>query len=650
MGIVNPPSPILFGANNTSTNLQNAILQANGSLLAYNGPKNYISYGNFENGQTTGWSLGTVGTLTNGIPTATPTFGSGAAGTLSIAAASTTPLAGAYSLAYVSSAATTVGNMLASQVYNIDIEDQAKVLTFKFYYEAFSGSTNINMSGTSSNSYGVAVWDVTNSSWLSLAGNFAMTQGSGAGIATGTCQTNSTTTQVRLVIYNVNATAGAATMYFDDLFLGPQTSPIGPVMTDWVSYTPSYVGFGTVTGSSVFSRRVGDSLEVRGVFTSGTPTGVLASIGLGSSGASGNVIIDSSKAGGSVVGSLWMSQMNSTYFSWSILATPGTSGVAIGFQSSTTNAVTGTVGTGNAAVSGAQLQFYFTVPIVGWSSNVQMSSDTDTRVIAAYYNGLPTGTINTTYNTITYPTLISDTSGSYSAGTYTAPITGYYDIEAQVDISATFTVGQLTALAVFINGSELAESSQLACVATSYDFVTPIGLKSIKLNAGDLVTIRAKTAGSSPSFINAGTKNWFSISRQSGPAVIAATESVNATYGLTTAQTPTAGGILKYDTKVKDTHNEYSTVTGLYTIPVSGEYRISSVGSTSAASLYVKKNTSTALGYLMSITGSNIFSGTLSVPLLAGDTVGIYSDSATSFFAPNANGFLNQVTFERTGN
>ena len=77
-------SPVLFGGNNTSNGLQNAFLMANGMNLTSDGPKNYITYGTFENNATTGWSLGTIGTLTNSLPTGTPTFGSGASVNLSI--------------------------------------------------------------------------------------------------------------------------------------------------------------------------------------------------------------------------------------------------------------------------------------------------------------------------------------------------------------------------------------------------------------------------------------------------------------------------------------------------------------------------------------------------------------------------------------
>ena len=274
--------PILWGPNNTSNNLQNAILQANGTQLVNNGAKNYISYNNFENGLTTGWSLGTVGTLTNGIPTGTPTFGSGAAGTLTISAATGSIIAGRYSLQYAdtNSGGTTVGNMLATQAYTIDNADQAKVLTFQFYYQITVGVSGANFSGTSSNSFGVAIWDATNSVWLTSTAQFGMTQNSGVGYCTGTCQTGASTSSIQLVIYNANATTAATTMLFDQFFLGPQTAPLGAVIGDWTAYTPTLTGYGTVSNASAYWRRVGDSAHIIGSFTTGTVSTPLASITL----------------------------------------------------------------------------------------------------------------------------------------------------------------------------------------------------------------------------------------------------------------------------------------------------------------------------------------------------------------------------------
>lgn len=50
--------------------------------------------------------------------------------------------------------------------------------------------------------------------------------------------------------------------------------PASPVITPWVSYTPTLQGFGTVTGLAAEWRRVGDTLQVRASWVNGTVTGV----------------------------------------------------------------------------------------------------------------------------------------------------------------------------------------------------------------------------------------------------------------------------------------------------------------------------------------------------------------------------------------
>lgn len=61
------------------------------------------------------------------------------------------------------------------------------------------------------------------------------------------------------------------------------------VITPWVAYTPTFTGFGTVSSVEVWSRRVGDTLQIRGRFTSGTSTAVEARVTLGFNGTNSNV-------------------------------------------------------------------------------------------------------------------------------------------------------------------------------------------------------------------------------------------------------------------------------------------------------------------------------------------------------------------------
>jgi hypothetical protein len=64
------------------------------------------------------------------------------------------------------------------------------------------------------------------------------------------------------------------------------------VVTPWVAYTPTFTGFGTVTNINFLSRRVGETLHVRGKCTAGTTTATEGRITLGFNGVNGGITID----------------------------------------------------------------------------------------------------------------------------------------------------------------------------------------------------------------------------------------------------------------------------------------------------------------------------------------------------------------------
>lgn len=70
------------------------------------------------------------------------------------------------------------------------------------------------------------------------------------------------------------------------------------IITDWVAYTPTFTGFGTVSNVQIWSRRVGDTLHIRGRVQSGTPTAVEAQMTLGYAGTNANVTSSSTKITG----------------------------------------------------------------------------------------------------------------------------------------------------------------------------------------------------------------------------------------------------------------------------------------------------------------------------------------------------------------
>lgn len=202
------------------------------------GLKNYITYSDFEGTGTTGWSLA-ASTLdaTTKLPNQASGSWAAAAATLSFTTVgSGSQLAGNTSGSLVSSAATTAGNMLVTDALTLDLEAQASIQTWSFFYKIASGASNGNFSGTSSNSIGVAIYDVTNSAWIQPAGVFNIVQSSLVGKASGTFQVPSNCTSVRLAIYFPNATTGAITVYIDDVVLGPQVVQYGAPVSDWIDF------------------------------------------------------------------------------------------------------------------------------------------------------------------------------------------------------------------------------------------------------------------------------------------------------------------------------------------------------------------------------------------------------------------------------
>lgn len=611
-----------------------------------------VGNGNFELGTIAGWSLGTIGTLTNGLPTGTPTFGSGASGNLSITTVNSSQLAGSHSLSYASSAATTQGNMLSSDAFYIDSEDQAKVLSWKFYYKAQTNPTNANWSGTSANSFGVAVYDVTNSMWISNTGNFSMTQNSGIGLATGSFQTAINTTQIRFVVYNANATSGAATVYFDDFSVGPQTSPIGAVATDWMTFTPtgSWTTNTTYTGKY---RRVGDSLEMEVAlrFTAGPSAGNL-SINIpngwaidttkladaGSRENLGNVnIFDLTGVGsGHIPGRVLYANSTSVIF----LST-GDASSDSGFMETITPIAPITL------VAGDVINASFKVPIVGWSSNVQMSNDTDTRVVMCKARGNPASA--SSGNVIIVPSTDFDTHGAYNTltGRYTVPVSGFYKVygsAASLNTNVTMYLYKNGVLDSILRGWVSAGDGAIA-----YGFAT-----SIQCIAGDILDLRPNATLDVADIT-------VTYERASGPSVIAASESVSVRYATTAGQAMNnTAPVMIYGTKSYDSHNAYNSSTGTFTAPISGKYRVVAAMATTAVVLSTtqaiqaqlhKNGGLVSLGSTLGNGGSNNYQSILSdsIDLVAGDTVQLkaFTSIATTAFTSASWNFM---TIERTGN
>lgn len=215
--------------------------------------------------------------------------------------------------------------------------------------------------------------------------------------------------------------------------------------------------------------------------------------------------------------------------------------------------------------AGDKVTCRFTVPIVGLSSSVQVSSNGDTRVVAATArNSGVTQAVTAGVTNVNFAAIQGDTHGGFNGtgSIYTVQSAGNYQVSF-----TTRNSGGGTAM-VYLNGA-----SYFAGNSDSPTNLFKAGSGILfNLKAGDQISIREGLSGT----IAADNGQIFSVSRISGPQAIAASESVNAGYSTAAGQSiPTSVNTpVLYGTKGWDSHNAYNTATGIYTAPTAGKYHI----------------------------------------------------------------------------
>lgn len=629
------------------------------------GEKNYIENPDFNTGSVSGWGLFNT-TLTSKIPTGSIIAGAASITTFA-ADNSVTPLAGAYSLKVASSGALSAGHGFISDAFTIDKEDQAKVMGWSFAYEKIAGT--LDFSGTSNNTWAVYIYDGV--AWIQPAGVYNLVQSSGVGIASGTFQTTATGTQYRIALVCVTATAGATDMRFDSFSLGPALTVQGAAISDWINYTPTgtWVANATYTGKY---RRVGDSLEVQArVATSGAPSGALTfSIPAGLS-------IDTAKLNSSVAGftaiegQAVINDSSITGYKAFPVYNSATS-ILIAFQNNVSGAATGanqaspiTFGAGDSA------EVVFTAPISGWSSNTVLSQDTDTRVVAARSISSNAGAWPTVDTVINYETVSYDTHASITTGaswSYRISVSGYYKVSASHQGTASGATTLI--LRARKNGSQFATGTFPLNAATSNIIVRVDGQNYF--NAGDTIDIAASSSAGTGTFVGSASASVVQIERLSGPATIAASETVAmARAGSVVRSVPVAGAYLDFDNTsgFTDTHSAWRAGSGYvagtgawsvqpaYVVPVSGIYSVSArilLGSTAGfKQLFIHKNGST----FASTADDNTFAGNFPLSMHgqircnAGDLLQVFFAPQNAQNAPSTvSNFWTGIEISRVGN
>jgi hypothetical protein len=622
------------------------------------GGKNYIKNHDFDGGATTSWSMQKV-SLSSFIPTGN--IGAADAGH-TIATSGSSPLEGANSLLVQGASAFTAGNCLVSAAFTIDREDVAKVMGWSFAYEAIT--TNMDFSGTTGNTWAVYIAEVTTStpdtvvSWIQPAGVYNLVQGSGVGLAAGTFQTTATESSAyRIVLVCINSEAAATTLKVDDFQLGPQRVVYGSPVTDWQSFTPTPVGF-TASAIEGKYRRVGDSIEVR-------VRAVMATVTSGAFSVSAPFPADSTKYPSAAV--------NSFYGTGGYYDTTANQGyIGTSFITSGASPVIGVYGpTGSqwqaagvpvAFGAGDILTVEITYPAAGLSSSVQMSNDTDTRVVAARIEKNGNQASITSDVVLTTWSVSHDTTASWDVvnNKYTFPVSGVY----KIDGIGTFdnVAGTSRVLQYRINGGSWQRFTEIISSGASNFTICTVNTQ-LSVSAGSYIEFGA-ASGTSVAFRgnSATTPSWFNINRLSGPATIAASETVAMRYSTSAAPSISnnSATAITFGTRVFDTHGAYSG--SIYTVPVSGKYRFSmalysvaTAASMTDFQIICYKNGAQAFGAnfpkggTSTTPGGGNLSGT--IDCVAGDTLqGRWLQTSGGSLALIASGDWNWISIERVGN
>jgi hypothetical protein len=507
--------------------------------------RNFILEDDAEIGTTAGYA-----TYANAAGTS-PVDGTGGSPNITFAVTGSNPISRSNSYLITKDAANRQGQGV-SYDFPIDNSMKGQVVEISFDYEP---GTNwvASSGGLDFSDVAVYMYDVTNSILLPVQ-PAVMTTGAGyVGTFVGSFQTNTTTANLRLIWHIATTNANAWTFKFDNVRVGKPVRTQGTPVTDWVSYTPDFVGSSnglawsnaTTTGRW---RRVGDSMQIQVATTfSGAP-----GTGTGSFrwGIPSFAIVDTAKipnGGSSNYTSLGTVNAidTGTAFKDAHVLFAGTTQVAV-IQDGDVDSWGPTRPFTWASGDGLGMQFF--VPIAGWSSQVEMSTQAATTVVAmTALSQTPTGSLGATDNIVIFGTISKDTNAAYSTitGLYTILVSGWYELEGGLDIGhASVSINNVITASIKKNGStEIARSGILVSNTSVTEYAPQVGGTGY-FTAGDTIGLYSLTNGTSPSYVANIASSHLSIKRVSGPATIAASEKLAPTIqrftsGSGTYTTPT---------------------------------------------------------------------------------------------------------------
>lgn len=501
------------------------ILNSSGSTTQVGsggGAFNYITASNASGGSASDFTAyadaaGSVPVdLTGGSPN----------GDLTFATTTSSPLTSTNSLLLTHTANNRQGEGW-SATYTTNVSDRGKVISFSMDYAVASGTY-------ASGDLIFYAYDVTNSVLVQPMPYSILNHTLTSDKFFAEFQVPYTCASLRIGFHVATSTATAYTMKMDNLMLSDSSYGkwYGNVITDAISYTPSFTGMGTVSAVRGYYRREGAFLRAWGNVTAGTVDGTQQSITLPS-----GLTIDSTNLGvaanttgadGQIVGTYAQSASNANGL---LVTAPGTSTSIVYMAGNAGNSAAAILPSLNSLASSKSLSFEFFVPISGWSSSQLLSDSADTRVIAARASGATTSIPNNSITLFINGTKTYDTHNAYSTSTgrFTVPVAGKYKVLTYSKLAAaSFSANQVQEIYLFKNAAQYSVLARRVMQATINNYFALSGSDDIDCIAGDILDVRILQQQGGAVLMDAET--WVAFERISGPSQIRASEAPRSEY------------------------------------------------------------------------------------------------------------------------
>lgn len=309
---------------------------------------------------------------------------------------------------------------------------------------------------------------------------------------------NQTTTKVRFT----SLTSGTATLGINKVYDGSKKSfTNGAIVGPWQSYTPTFVGFGTVTIAGAKWRQVGSNIEIDIRFTAGTPTGVLASVTLPL-----NYYAANTSTTNQLVGFAVRSNSSSQHFG--VLSIPATNTVTFGGNNGGAAGTAGVVGT-SVVGAGEVVTFFASVPVEGLqASGVLINGGNSAyRGVKCYKNG---GVVNATSYFASWTSCSGTSSGNFnlSTGEFTADASGDYNYTVCVATNLTTVQPYIT-----LNGTGVDRGQAASNGGTCFSGKIP------NVSAGQKLAVY-NGSGSSLTVVSNNTDTFISFERASVDGIV----------------------------------------------------------------------------------------------------------------------------------